>query len=193
LKLVRKPFKSASSAGREDTGYDTAEDAAMMSSLISIALAGGLLWGTGYGVNYAAHEVATAIRDRSHSDDLQNIQGAWRGLAIEIKGNLLTPPSARSMRIRFDKDTFTIEQGGKITAQGRFTIDTSHNPGTIDLNITNTVQTVNTGALVLGVYSVQKDRLRLCTTAANGQDRPKKLVSKLGSTHTLFTFQKEKP
>lgn len=159
----------------------------MITTLLSIALASGLVWVSGYG----AHEAALAMRDRS--GDIQNIQGVWRGLAIEIKGDPLTPPSARSMRIRFDKDSFTIQQEGRITTQGRYTIDPTHYPATIDLTITDTVQTVNTGAIVLGVYALEKDRLKLCTTKANGQDRPKRFTSKRGTAHTFFTFQKEKP
>jgi uncharacterized protein (TIGR03067 family) len=126
-------------------------------------------------------------------DDHEKIQGVWRGVALEIKGELLPPLSARGMRLRFDKDTFTIQQGDKITVQGRYTLDPAQKPKTIDLTITDTAQAVNKGATVLGIYELKNDRLQLCTTKANGDDRPKKLVSKRGTTHTLFTFQKEKP
>lgn len=126
-------------------------------------------------------------------DDIQKFQGAWRGVELEIKGDSYARESARGLRLRFDKDAFTMEQGGKITVQGRYTIDPTSSPKTIDLTIIDTVQAVNKGALVLGVYELKKDQLMLCTTKANGQDRPKKLVSKQGTTHSLFTFQKEKP
>ncbi|MGH7171610.1 MAG: hypothetical protein ACRELG_15140, partial [Gemmataceae bacterium] len=79
------------------------------------------------------------------------------------------------------------------TVQGRYTLDPANKTKTIDLTITDTVQTVNKGAFVLGIYDLEKDQLRLCTTKANGQDRPKKLISKPGTTHSLFTFRKEKP
>lgn len=126
-------------------------------------------------------------------DDREKLQGLWRGVALEIKGELLPPLSARGMRLRFAKDTFTIQQGAKITVQGRYSLDPSQKPKTIDLTITETAQAVNKGTVVLGIYELKNDRLRLCTTKANGEDRPKKLVSKRGTTHTLFTFQKEKP
>ncbi|MHB1425824.1 MAG: TIGR03067 domain-containing protein [Gemmataceae bacterium] len=153
-----------------------------MVTALAIAIVSGLLWGTGH--KLGKHE---------DGDDRVKMQGVWRGLALEIKGDALPPPAARSMRIRFDKDTFTIEQEGVLTVQGRYTIDSTHTPKTIDLTITETVQTVNKGSLVLGVYALEKDQLRLCTTKANGQERPKKLVSNHGTTHTLITFQKEKP
>ena len=152
-----------------------------MTFLIGLAIVSAVLVGVG-----------PSGEKRDPLEDLQRIQGVWRGVELEIKGVSLPPPSARSMWLRFDKDTFTIEQGGKITVQGRYTLDPANKPKTIDLTITDTVQAVNRGALVLGVYELEKGQLRLCTTKANGQDRPKKLVSKHGTTHSLFTFQKEK-
>lgn len=153
-----------------------------MITALAIAIVSGLLWGTGHG-----------LRKHDDGDDAVKILGVWRGMALEIKGMSLPPPAARGLRIRFDKDTFSIEQDGIITVQGRYSIDTTHKPKTIDLTITETVQTVNKGSLVLGVYALEKEQLRLCTTKANGEDRPKKLVSNHGTTHTLITFQKEKP
>jgi uncharacterized protein (TIGR03067 family) len=153
-----------------------------MTFLIVLGLVSALLFGVG-GLGGAHNDL----------DDLQKIQGAWRGIELEIKGDSLPPPSARSMRVRFDKDTFTIEQAGKLTVLGRYSIDPASKPKTIDLTIIETVQAVNKGALVLGIYELKKDQLKLCTTKANGQDRPKKLSTKRGTPHSLFTFQKEKP
>jgi uncharacterized protein (TIGR03067 family) len=153
-----------------------------MMRLIAVGIACGLLVGTGYGA-----EVPDA------GDDSQKLQGVWRGSELEIKGDTMPPTSARSLRLRFSKDTFTIEQGGKITVQGRYTIDSASKPKTIDLTITDSVQAVNKGAVILGIYALEKNQLKLCTTKANDQDRPKKLATKHGIPHSLFTFQKEKP
>jgi uncharacterized protein (TIGR03067 family) len=153
-----------------------------MMRLIAVAIVGGLLAGAGH---------AAEVPDER--DDTQKLQGVWRGAELEIKGDTLPPTSARSMRLRFTKDNFTIEQGGKITVQGRYTLDPASKPKTIDLTIADTVQAVNKGAVVLGIYELEKNQLRLCTTKANDQDRPKKLATKRGTPHSLFTFQKEKP
>jgi uncharacterized protein (TIGR03067 family) len=126
-------------------------------------------------------------------EDLEKLQGAWRADSLQIKGNHLPPLEARSLRLLFAKDTFRVEQGGRVTVRGTFTIDATRKPKTIDLAITETVQAENQGAMVLGIYELGKGTLTLCTTKANGQDRPKKLASRAGSTHTLFTFQQEKP
>ncbi len=133
------------------------------------------------------------VRTGDNGDDVQKLQGTWRGVALEIKGDLLPPTSARTLWFHFEKDTFTIRQEGKITVEGSYTLDSSRKPKTIDLTITETVQAVNKGALVQGIYKLEKDRLWLCTTKANGEDRPKKFLSKRDAAHTLFTFQKEKP
>lgn len=153
-----------------------------MMRLIVVGVVSGLLMGAGH---------AAEVPDSG--DDVQKLQGVWRGAELEIKGDTLPPPSARSLWLRFTKDTFVIEQSGKITVQGRYRIDSASKPKTIDLTITDTVQAVNKGAVVLGIYELEKDQLRLCTTKANDQERPKKLISKHGTTHSLFTFQKEKP
>jgi uncharacterized protein (TIGR03067 family) len=153
-----------------------------MKRLIVVGVVASLLLGAGH---------AAEVPDSG--DDAQKLQGAWRGAELEIKGDKLPPTSARSLRLRFTKDTFTIEQGGKITVQGRYTIDAASKPKTIDLTITDTVQAVNKGAVVLGIYALEKNQLKLCTTKANDQERPKKLTTKRGIPHSLFTFLNEKP
>jgi uncharacterized protein (TIGR03067 family) len=136
---------------------------------------------------------APAPEDDDPREDIETIQGAWRGDALQIKGNYLPTSEARSLLLLFAKDTFRVEQGGRVTVRGTFTLDATRKPKAIDLTITETVQTENQGAMVLGVYELSKGTLTLCTTKANGQDRPKKLASQAGSTHTLFTFKREKP
>lgn len=126
-------------------------------------------------------------------DDSEKLQGTWRGESLQIKGNYSPTMEARSLRLRFEKDTFRVEQGGKLTARGTFTLDAAQKPKTIDLSITETVQDENKDTKVLGIYDVSKDTLTLCTTKANGQDRPKKLATQTGAPHTLFTFTREKP
>lgn len=136
--------------------------------------------------------VSFAGEKPDNRDDLEKLQGVWRGRAVEIKGLSAPPSSAYSMILRFDKNTFAIEQDGRITVRGTFVLDTAQKQKTIDLTIADTLQAVNKGAQVLGIYEIEKDWFRLCTTKANGQDRPKRLVSKPGTTHTLFAFQREK-
>jgi uncharacterized protein (TIGR03067 family) len=136
---------------------------------------------------------APASENDDPREDLDKLQGAWRGDSLQIKGDYLPMSEASSLRLLFAKDTFRVEQGGRVTVRGTFTLDASQKPKTIDLAITETVQAENQGTMVLGIYELGKGTLRICTTKANGQDRPKKLASRAGSTHTLFTFKREKP
>jgi len=131
--------------------------------------------------------------DDDPREDSEKLQGSWRGVSLQIKGDFLPPSEASSLLLRFAKDTFTVEQGGQVTVRGTFTLDATQKPKAIDLVITQTVQDKNKGTTVLGVYELGKDTLKLCTTKANGPDRPKKLAPKTGSTHTLFTFAREQP
>jgi uncharacterized protein (TIGR03067 family) len=126
-------------------------------------------------------------------EDNDKLQGAWRGDSLQIKGDYLPISEASSLRLLFAKDTFRVEQGGRVTVRGTFTLDATQKPKTIDLAITQTVQAENQGTMVLGIYELGKGTLTICTTKANGQDRPKKLASRAGSTHTVFTFKRAKP
>ncbi|MGH7226018.1 MAG: hypothetical protein ACRELF_22605, partial [Gemmataceae bacterium] len=98
-----------------------------MTFLIALAIVSGVLFGVG-----------RPGEKRDPLEDLQRIQGVWRGAELEIKGDSLPPTSARSLWLRFDNGTFTIEQGGKITVQGRYTLDPANKTKTIDLTITDT-------------------------------------------------------
>jgi uncharacterized protein (TIGR03067 family) len=136
---------------------------------------------------------APASENDDPREDMERLEGAWRGDSLQIKGNYLLTQEARSLLLLFAKDTFRVEQGGRVTVKGTFTLDATHKPKTIDLAITETVQAENKGTMVLGIFELDKSTLTLCTTKANGLDRPKKLASRAGSTHTLFTFKREKP
>ncbi len=125
-------------------------------------------------------------------DDREGIQGVWRGRAVEVKGLPSTLSSAVGMVLRFEKNTFTIEHEGKVAVRGTFALDPSHKPKTIDFTIEESLQASNKGAQVWGIYKLDKDELRLCTTKANGQDRPKRFSTKQSVPHTLFAFQREK-
>jgi uncharacterized protein (TIGR03067 family) len=149
---------------------------------VAIALLAGLLLAA----------APTSENDEPRQDS-EKLQGAWRGDSLQIKGNYVPTPEARSLWLFFTKDTFRVEQGGRVTVRGTFTLDATQKPKTIDLAITETVQSENKGTMVLGIYELGKGTLTLCTTKADGQDRPKKLASQAASTHTLFTFKREKP
>jgi uncharacterized protein (TIGR03067 family) len=142
-----------------------------------------------FGVILSPSRAAEKPDDRA---DTEKLQGVWRGRSIDAKGLSLMPSSAYNLLLRFDKDSFTVEQEGQVTVRGTFALDPAQKPRTIDLTLKETVQTVNKGAVVRGIYEIDKDGLRLCTTKANGEDRPKRFVSKSGTPHTLFTFQREK-
>jgi uncharacterized protein (TIGR03067 family) len=136
---------------------------------------------------------APASEKEDPRDDVEKLQGAWRGESLQIKGNYLETPEAQSLRLFFEKDTFRIEQGGRVTVRGTFTLGAAQKPKTIDLAITDTVQAENKGAIVLGIYELDKGTLTLCTSKANGQDRPRRLASRASDTHTLFEFKRGKP
>jgi uncharacterized protein (TIGR03067 family) len=92
-----------------------------------------------------------------------------------------------------EKETLALKEEDRVVFKGSFKLDPSKRPKALDLTLTKTENGKNQGSVLLAVYELDKDGLKLCMTAQGEKDRPGEFVAKKDTKHMVLTFKKAKP
>jgi uncharacterized protein (TIGR03067 family) len=125
-------------------------------------------------------------------DDAKALQGVWRVASVEEDGKAAPADDVKNITVTFEKDTFTMKEGDKVTLRGTFKLDPAAKPKGIDMTITEAGKGEHTPKKMLGVYEWSKDGLRWCVAMPDAKERPKALETKEGDGQTLLTLKREK-
>jgi RNA polymerase sigma factor (sigma-70 family) len=116
--------------------------------------------------------------------DREKLQGSWQAVRIEKGGQ---PPENPDLRFAFAGDQLTLIVAGIQTAPMRYVLDPSREPKAIDF-------TMPTGKILLGIYQLDGDSLKLCLDydlAGVGGKRPATFRPPPGTPEVcLFVFQR---
>jgi uncharacterized protein (TIGR03067 family) len=137
-------------------------------------------------------QLAVAAPAPKEEDDAKQLQGFWRVTSIEEEGQT-APDDVKTLTVTFEKDTFVMKEGDKVTLKGTFKLDLSSKPKGIDMTIAEAMKDKETPKTMLGVYELSKEGLRWCVAGPNAKERPKSLATKKGDNQTLFILKREKP
>jgi RNA polymerase sigma factor (sigma-70 family) len=129
---------------------------------------------------------AKADKASAEKADKEMLRGKWKVVSGESDG--VEQADAKDIRIAFDPDagTFTLNHGEDFKMEGKFTIDASAEPKSIDLEF---VDGPHAGDKLLGIYAKDGKKLKWCTTLPKGTDRPKEFTTKVASGHRLYVLE----
>ena len=106
-----------------------------------------------------------AVAGDAVKDAKAKLKGNWTSTEV-VKGG---EKSDKSIRLKFDGDKVTVAVGGEDEITGKYAIDPSKSPATLDVTIEHDGQTAKVEAL----YEVKGDVLRICHAVdVLGGDRP---------------------
>jgi uncharacterized protein (TIGR03067 family) len=116
--------------------------------------------------------VQSATAEEKKDQDL--IQGSWRVVKLESKGKANTGSFREDTWIFQDDELRMVGKGGQgdTYVKATFKLDSSKQPRTIDLSITEGAG--KGGKKRLGIYRMDGDKLTIC----QGVDRPKEFSGK---------------
>jgi uncharacterized protein (TIGR03067 family) len=123
-------------------------------------------------------------------DDAKRLQGRWRSVYMQSGSH--TVETSRQF-FSFDGETFAYGVEGGILHKGTFTLDSSSSPKTLDLAVTESGKEPIGRPLILGIYELDNETLKLCFARPGEKRRPKEFPYEQGSMHELIAFTKEKP
>jgi uncharacterized protein (TIGR03067 family) len=118
----------------------------------------------------------------------EKLQGTWTPTAAERKGQKL-PLENHSLVI--EGETLVIKQDGKQMFKGKFKLDPSKKPATIDLEIAEGPEDYK-GKVSQGIYVLDGDTLKWCNSEPGVADRPKEFATSDKANHMLLVFKREK-
>jgi uncharacterized protein (TIGR03067 family) len=119
----------------------------------------------------------------------ERLASTWDVVAVVIDGEDTPVAGAlKGLHVVMTEDQRTVKAGTEVLAQGPYRIDPAARPREIDLTVT---QGAFKGHVLLGIYEVDGDTLRVCL-ALKGGPRPTEMASKSGSGHTLTLHRKRR-
>ena len=128
--------------------------------------------------------VATAD-DNSAEKDLASLQGEWQCMSAESADWSATETESKAHKLTVKGNKASHLNGAKIE-EATIKLNPSENPRTIDMSVLTNPK----GAMLLGIYAIENDTLRICI-GGFGEKRPTEFKS--GEKTALFLFKPAAP
>lgn len=119
--------------------------------------------------------------------DGSRLQGSWTVVAAEREGK--PTEVIKGDKLIISGTGYTIKTKKGTEQKGMLTLSPSANPKTIDLIPTDGPQKDKP---MLGIYTLEGDKLKLCWVEPPGKDRPTAFATRADSRLALVTFQRDK-
>jgi uncharacterized protein (TIGR03067 family) len=116
--------------------------------------------------------------------DMDGLQGEWTLVSAERNGEKLPDDQGKTMRRIIKGDEFSVTRDGETLAKGKFKIDPTKKPKTIDV-------TLESGDNILGIYELEGDEFKMCYGQPGGE-RPKAFASKADNNTSLLVWKRAK-
>jgi uncharacterized protein (TIGR03067 family) len=137
----------------------------------------------------AVEEDFRAVDADADKREKDKLRGTWNAIAAESRGK--EQSDARpNLVFKGDDFTITFKKGGEKFVKGRFRVDPSQQPITIDMRFEEPEDA--TGQTIQGIYKLEGDELTVCFDAPDSGNRPKDFATREGTNTLLFTFEREK-
>jgi uncharacterized protein (TIGR03067 family) len=131
--------------------------------------------------------LAAGPSDEASRKDLEKLQGDWAEVSATIDGTKLSDDEAQAIFRTVKGNEYTVFLYSKALATGKFVLDATKNPKTIDV----TPAKAKIKKPMLGIYEIEGTRWKMCV-AAPGKERPHEFTSSEGSGNQLSVWEREK-
>ena len=118
--------------------------------------------------------------------DLEQLQGRWQIVALEVDGREVSKDSFADARIIIDGDDYATAGMGA-SYSGKILLDQTSHPKKFDLNFSDGP---HAGKASLGLYMLDQDQWTICVGFA-GYERPVDFRTSPQSGHALETLRRE--
>jgi len=119
-------------------------------------------------------------------DDLEQLQGRWQIVALEVDGREVSKDSFADARIIVDGNDYATAGMGA-SYSGKILLDQTSHPKKFDLNFSDGP---HAGKASLGLYMLDQDQWTICVGFA-GYERPVDFRTSPQSGHALETLRRE--
>jgi uncharacterized protein (TIGR03067 family) len=122
-------------------------------------------------------------------NELRKMAGTWRLISSEKDGTEAPASEMNQSKLILAGERYILQRGGKVVEEGKFRIDPTKKPGTIDIYPTRPA-----GKIMMGIYEWSaKNTIKVCYThPGTAQIRPSLFSTTEGTGHVLSVCRKEK-
>jgi uncharacterized protein (TIGR03067 family) len=120
---------------------------------------------------------------------LDQIQGTWTVVMAEADGKPLPAEQTKDLKLVVQGDKYTFKTPDH-TIEGTYKLDPAKKPKTIDATRSDGP---DKGKVLLGIYQVEGDQLKMCFGAPGKETRPKDFAPKAGEGFRLYVLKRSKP
>jgi len=129
-----------------------------------------------------ARPVPVENKDDAIKKDVASLQGKWVAVAAETNGREISEENRQGMGLTVKDGTLALLEAGR-THEGRFQLDPTQDPKTIDINLD--------GGTVRGIYRFDGAVLKLCIGLGDNDKYPTEFAGKKG--RSLLVLKRASP
>ena len=119
--------------------------------------------------------------------------GRWRAVSSERGGQQEGEDQSKRHLVTFTTDTFKIERDGELVMRGKYTVDASKTPATIDMTIEEMAnRPEHVGKVLRGVVEQSGDQLKWAFARPGGEGRPSGFATREGDEGMAVVLKREK-
>jgi RNA polymerase sigma factor (sigma-70 family) len=123
---------------------------------------------------------------------LRKLAGTWQVMTVESDGKTGAAEDIKGLAYVFEANgKWKLARDDQTLAEGTFVIDPAKDPPTIDYKIVSTTAEQDKGKSSLGIYELDGDRLKVCRTWPDNDQRPTAFAAPAGSKCILTEFQRK--
>ncbi len=131
---------------------------------------------------------ADAANEKAVKEDLENFQGTWTVVSMEMDGKVLSEEKRQKIKLTIKGEDFTFDNGDG-PEPGLYKIDPRKDPKELNIVIT---QGQDKGKVYLAIYKFEDSKMIQCMELSN-KNRPRTFAGKAGSGCALEVWQRQKP
>ena len=131
---------------------------------------------------------ADAAKEEAVNKDLENFQGVWTVVSMELNGKPLPEERRKKTRLTIRGEHFTFDTGHD-THEGLYKIDPTKDPKELNIVITRGDEK---GKAYLVIYKFEGGKMIQCMRQDN-KSRPREFTGKAGSGCDFEVWQRQKP
>jgi uncharacterized protein (TIGR03067 family) len=125
--------------------------------------------------------------------ELKKFAGTWEVVSVESDGRKAAEGEIEGLAYIFEANgKWRLQKDGDTQAEGTFTIDPAKDPPTIDYKIVSSISEQSKGKSSLGIYNLEGDRLKVCRTWPDHDQRPTEFAAPAESKCILTEFKRKK-
>lgn len=122
----------------------------------------------------------------------KKLEGTWQVISVESDGRKAAEDDIKGLVYVFEAGgKWRLQKDDQTLAEGTFTIDPAKGPATIDYKIVSSTAEQAKGKSGLGIYELDGDRLKVCRTWPDNDQRPTEFAAAVGSKCILTEFKRK--